>query len=177
MTNLWGMAYIGKLLLVLVLVIQVPKWEFAILLNYVYYRKILDCLIAGCNCHLSHLAASKGGPEYHNKTGFNKEKHQVDLYSFFKKSTCRKGILAHYTEFVGCEKCEEITGYIFTRWLSLEQCCDRETKRFEALKSIFYSEDKKDSIKRFKRLSNGFADPLTVACSFFYCSFTNFHKL
>ena len=37
--------------------------------------------------------------------------------------------------------------------MSLEQCYDREAKRFEALKSMFLSEDEKDSTKSFKRLS------------------------
>ena len=32
---------------------------------------------------------------HHKKTGFNIEEHQVDLYYIFKKSTCRKGILAN----------------------------------------------------------------------------------
>ena len=40
------------------------------------------------------------------------------MYYFFKKSTRRKGILASYTEFSGCEKWEEITRYVSTRWLS-----------------------------------------------------------
>ena len=78
-------------------------------------QKNPDFLIAGCNCHLAHLAASKGGAAYHKQTGFDIEEHQVDLYYFFKKNTRRKGILANYTEFVGCEKWEEITRYVSTR--------------------------------------------------------------
>ena len=54
--------------------------------------------------------------------------------------------------------------------LSLEQCCDRETKRHEALKSTFLSKDEKYSTKHSERLSNDFVDPLS-ACSFLYCSF------
>ena len=43
---------------------------------------------------------------------------------------------------------------------------------------MFLSEDEKDSTKRFERLSNDFADPLTGACStFLSCSFINFHEL
>ena len=131
--------------------------------NYVKSRilqKNPDRLIVGCNCHLAHLAASKGGATYHKKTGFDIEEHKVDLYYIFKKSTRRKGILANYTEFVGCEKWEDITRYVSTRWLSLEQCCDR-LKRFKALKSMFLSDDEKNSTKCFKRLSNDFGDPLT----------------
>ena len=67
------------------------------------------------------------------------------------RSVLLLGILANYTEFAGCEKWDKITRYVFTRWLSLEQCCARERKIFEALKSMFLSEDEKDSTKRFKR--------------------------
>ena len=38
-------------------------------------QKNPDCLIVGCNCHLAHLAASKVGPAYHRKTGFDIEEH------------------------------------------------------------------------------------------------------
>ena len=38
-------------------------------------QKNPDCLIAGCNCHLAHLAASKVCPAYHKKTGFDIEEH------------------------------------------------------------------------------------------------------
>ena len=121
-------------------------------------QKNAHCPIAGCKLPLSLFAASKGGAAYHKKTGFDIEEHQVHLCYFFKKSTRRKGILANYTEFVGGEKWEEITRYVSTGWLPLEQCCGYETKRFEALKSVFLPEDEKDSTKRFKRLSNDFAD-------------------
>ena len=87
--------------------------------------------------------------------------------------------MANYTEFVGCDKWDEIT-YVSPRWLSFEQCCGSETKRFEALKSIFLLQDEKNSTKRFKRLSNDFADPLTdVHVAFFTAGlpiFTNYNK-
>ena len=45
---------------------------------------------------------------------------------------------------------------------------NRETKRYEDLKPMFSSENEKDSTKRFERLSNVFADPLTeVHVAFF----------
>ena len=40
---------------------------------------------------------------------------------------------------------------------------NRETKRYEDLKPMFLSENEKDSTKRFERLPNVFADPLTEA--------------
>ena len=42
--------------------------------------------IAGCNCHLAHLAADKGGEGYTAETGFDCEDHQVDLYYFLNKA-------------------------------------------------------------------------------------------
>ena len=89
-------------------------------------------------------------------------------------------ILAGYTEFFGCEKWKKITRYVSTQWLSLQQCCGCETKRFEALKSRFLLEDEKDNTKRFKRLSNDFADRLTeVHVAFFTATlpiFMNYNK-
>ena len=49
--------------------------------------------IAGCNCHLAHLAAGKSGKAYTSSINFDCEDHQVDLYYFSKRRTCRKGIL------------------------------------------------------------------------------------
>ena len=99
--------------------------------------------IAGCNCHLAHLAAGKGGDAYAAITKFDCEDHQVDLYYFFKRSTHRKGILKEYMDFVGCEW-ENFTRFVSTRWLSLETCCDKEFKKFEALKSMFISRVEKE---------------------------------
>ena len=70
--------------------------------------------IAGCNCHLAHLAAGKGGEAYASVTKFDCEDHQVDLYYFFKRSTRRKGILQEYMDFVGCEW-ENFTRFLSTR--------------------------------------------------------------
>jgi DNA polymerase elongation subunit (family B) len=41
-------------------------------------------------------------------SGFDIEEHQVDLHYYLKNSTCRKGILAEYMDFVGLEW-EELT--------------------------------------------------------------------
>ena len=56
-------------------------------------RKNLDCLIAGFNCHLAYLVASRVGAAY------QKVEYQVDLYYFFNKSNRKKFILADYMEF------------------------------------------------------------------------------
>ena len=59
-------------------------------------EKYSKCFIAGCNCHLAHLAAGKGGSAYPKVSGFDCEEHQVDLYYFFKGSSRRKGILTEF---------------------------------------------------------------------------------
>ena len=68
-----------------------------------FLEKNVACFIAGCNCHLAHLAAASGGKAFKDKTGFNVEDHQVDIYYFFKGSTRRKGILTEYLESTGIE--------------------------------------------------------------------------
>ena len=99
--------------------------------------------IAVCNCHLAHLGAGKGGEAYASITKFDCEDHQVDLYYFFKRSTCRKDILLESMDFVGC-KLENFTKFVSTRWLSLEICCDKKFKRYEALNSMFLSRGEKE---------------------------------
>ena len=103
----------------------------------------VQTFIAGCNCHLAHLAAGKGGDAYAAITKFDCEDHQVDLYYSFKRSTRRKGIFKEYMDFVGCEW-ENFTRFVSTRWLSLETCCNKEFKKFEALKSMFISRGEKE---------------------------------
>ena len=145
------------------------------------FEKNSACFIAGCNCHLVHLAAGKGGVAHSKISGFSCEDHQVDLYYFFRGSTRRKGILAEYLEFVGLEW-ENIVRYIKTRWLSLEHCCNKEVKKFPALKSMFLSRAEKETIDRgketdepgksletkFKRLKKAYEDPLTEVHLAFY---------
>ena len=110
-------------------------------------RRILaenpQTVIAGCNCHLAHLAAGKGGGAYAFVTKFDCEDHQVDSYYFCKRSTRRKGILQEYMDFVGCEW-ENFTRFVSTKWLSLEICCDKELIKYEALRSMFLSRGKKE---------------------------------
>ena len=94
------------------------------------------CFVAGCSCHLVHLAARRGGKAFANVTGFDIEEHQVDLYYYFNLSTRRKGILQEYMEFCDLEW-DEMIRFVKTRWLSREKCCDKEMKKYPALKSLF----------------------------------------
>ena len=138
-----------------------------------------SCFIAGCSCHLAHLAAGKGGKAYTNITSFDVEDHQVDLYYYFKGSTRRKGILSEFVDFVGLEW-EDMSRFAKTRWLCLEKCCDKELRKYPAFKSMFESrtgesskQDRGDETgnqikSKFERLKKAFADPLTeVHISFF----------
>ena len=59
--------------------------------------------MAGCSCHRAHIAARAVGQAYQKIMDFDIEDHQVDMYSFFKNSTQRKGILLEYFEFMGQE--------------------------------------------------------------------------
>ena len=130
---------------------------------------------------MAHLAAGAGGRAFQKVSNFDVEDHQVDIYCYFKGSTRRKGILIEYLQFVGIEW-EEMSRFVNTRWHCLERCCDKEQRKYPALKSLFTSrtesslrqdkgneeDDEKSTKKRFKRLKETFADPLTeVYISFF----------
>ena len=82
-----------------------------------------------------------------------------------------------FLEFVDLEW-EDIVRYVSTRWLSLEKCCDKELKKFPALKAMFQSRDDKDA--RFLRLKASYEDLLTeVHVSFFTSAlpmFTTYNK-
>ena len=41
------------------------------------------CSLAGCNCHLVHLAVGRGGKAHAKVFGFDVEEHQVDEYMEF----------------------------------------------------------------------------------------------
>ena len=55
-----------------------------------------------------------------------------------------------------------------TRWLSLERCCDKEIRKYPALKSMFLSRNESDA--RFVRLRTSYQDPLTEIYVLFYTS-------
>ena len=94
--------------------------------------------VAGCSCHLAHLAAGAVGQAYQGITDFDMGDHQVDMYYFFKNSTRQKGILLEYLEFMG-QEWENMSRFVQTWWLSLENCCNKEFKKFPSLKSMFQS--------------------------------------
>lgn len=139
------------------------------------------CFIAGCSCHLAHLAAGRGGKAYTSTSGFDMEEHQVDFYYYFKKSSRRKGILSEYMDFNDLEW-NNVVRCVRNRWLPLQLCCEKELKKFPALVSLFRSrtkdsnrEDNGDEdadsggkVNRFSRLKKAYEDPLTeVRISFF----------
>ena len=111
------------------------------------HEKKASYFIADCNCYLLHLAADRGDSAYSAVSGVDFQDHQVDLYYFFHSSTRRKGILTEYIEFVGLES-QNIVQYVRPCWLSLEYCCNKELKKFLALKSIFLSRAEKEVIDK-----------------------------
>ena len=73
-----------------------------------------NSFIAGCNCHLSHLAAAKGADAFSSVTGFDIEDHKVDIYYYFSKSTKRNGVLLKFLGFVDLEWGQVILKSMFT---------------------------------------------------------------
>ena len=59
-------------------------------------KKDKECFIAGCNCHLCHLAAGAGGKAFPKEYGFEIDEHKVDLSYFYKGSSKREGSLVEY---------------------------------------------------------------------------------
>ena len=122
----------------LVLTTQIQIWELGTLLSREFCKKNSDVFVTGCSCHLAHLAAGAGGQTYQGVTDFDMEDHQVDMYYFFKNSTQRKGIRLECLQFMG-QEWEHMSGFVQTQWLSWENCCNKEFKKFPSLKSMFQS--------------------------------------
>ena len=53
-------------------------------------EKNSSCFIAGCNCHLVHLAAGKGGQAYESISSFSCEDHNVISITFFQRQLKKK---------------------------------------------------------------------------------------
>ena len=99
--------------------------------------------IAGCPCHLAHIAASHANESFSEFVNLSVEDVCVDCYYWFDKSTKRKGKLTEYFEFCNQEY-QSVLKHLSVRWLSLEQCMERILKKFPSLKAYFESEDFQD---------------------------------
>ena len=113
--------------------------------------------IAGCPCHLAHIAASHANESFSSYVDLSVEDVCVDCYYWFDKSTKRKGKLTEYFEFCNQEY-QSVLKHLSVRWLSLERCMERILKKLPSLKAYFQSEDFHDD--RFKRLNCWFTNPL-----------------
>lgn len=58
-----------------------------------------EIFIAGCPCHLAHIAASHANDAFSDVLGLNVEDVCVDCFYWFDKSSKRKGKLLEYFEF------------------------------------------------------------------------------
>lgn len=113
--------------------------------------------IAGCPCHLAHIAASHANESFSDFVNLSVEDVCVDCYYWFDKSTKRKGKLTEYFEFCNQEY-QTVLKHLSVRWLSLERCMERILKKLPSLKAYFQSEDFQDD--RFQRLNHWFSNPL-----------------
>ena len=134
--------------------------------------------IAGCPCHLAHIAASHANESFSNYVNLSVEDVCVDCYYWFDKSTKRKGKLTEYFEFCNQEY-QSVLKHLSVRWLSLERCMERILKKLPSLKAYFQSEDFQDA--RFQRLNDWFANPLLEPSLLFNAAaisiFTSFNRL
>ena len=58
-----------------------------------FLEKSQNVFIAGCPCHLAHIAASKSHDACSDYIGLNIDNVMVDLFYWFDKSAKRKGKL------------------------------------------------------------------------------------
>ena len=143
-----------------------------------FLEKNENVFIAGCPCHLAHIAASNAHDDFCEYISLNVEDVMVDLFYWFDKSAKRKGKLKEYFEFCDQEY-QSVLKHLSVRWLSLEKCISRTTLKFTSLKAYFLNESFAD--ERFQRLEEKFNNPLLEPCMLFLSSalplFTHFNQL
>ena len=143
-----------------------------------FVNKNPEIFVAGCPCHLAHIAASHANDSFSEILGFNVEDVCIDCFYWFDKSSKRKGKLLEYFDFCNQEY-QAVLKHLSVRWLSLQRCMDRILKKYPSLKSYFSSEDFED--QRFQRLSTLFSNPLLEPALLFRTSsislFTKFNLL
>ena len=64
-----------------------------------FLKRNENVFIAGCPCHLAHIAASNSDDAFSEYIGLNVEDVMVDLFDWFDKSTKRKGKLKNILNF------------------------------------------------------------------------------
>ena len=135
------------------------------------------CFVAGCPCHLAHIAASTANDAFSINVGVSVEDVCVDCYCWFDKSAKRKGKLTQYFEFCN-QDYQAVLKHLSVCWLSLERCMERILKKLPSLKAYFINENCVD--ERSKRLNSWFANPLLEPALLFNSAdismFTNFNR-
>ena len=134
--------------------------------------------VAGCPCHLAHIAASHANDAFSDILGINVEDICIDCFYWFSKSSKRKGKLLEYFELCN-QDYQAVLKHLSIRWLSLQRCIDRILKKYPSLKSYFLSEESPD--QRFQRLCDRFGNPLLEPALLFQSAaislFTHFNLL
>ena len=100
-------------------------------------------MIAGCPCHLAHIAAGHANDGFSNYINLNIEDVCVDDFYWLDKSTKRKGKLVEYLEFFDQEY-QFVLKHQSVRWPLLEYCLVRILKMFPSLRLYFVSEGFRD---------------------------------
>lgn len=143
-----------------------------------FLEKKPEIFVGGCPCHLAHIAASQANDAFSEVLGLNVENVCIDAFYWFDKSSKRKGKLTEYFEFCD-QEFQGVLKHLSVRWLSLERCLERITRKFPSLKSYFLSEHWAD--ERFQRLHAWFENPMLELALLFQTSvismFTNFNLL
>ena len=137
-----------------------------------------ELFVAGCPCHLAHIAASHANDAFSDILGINVEDICIDCFYWFSKSSKRKGKLLEYFELCN-QDYQAVLKHLSIRWLSLQRCIDRILKKYPSLKSYFLSEESPD--QRFQRLCDRFGNPLLEPALLFQSAaislFTHFNLL
>ncbi|XP_072173823.1 uncharacterized protein [Diadema setosum] len=102
-------------------------------------RRAPSVFIAGCPCHLMHLAAGKAAKQLPVQV----DELLIDIFYFLEKSSKRKQKFKSFQRKAGVPE-HKIVKHVSTRWLSLGHCIERLLEQWDALLAFFEEEDKKN---------------------------------
>ncbi|XP_063966229.1 uncharacterized protein LOC135156785 [Lytechinus pictus] len=113
-------------------------------------KKTPSLYVAGCPCHLMHIAAERASKHLPVKI----DDLLIDIFYHLEKSSKRKQSFKAHQEKTGAPP-HKILKHVSTRWLSLGHCIARLLEQWDALLSFFTEEVAKEKTTNKKHVEQG----------------------
>ena len=109
-------------------------------------RKNPSIFMAGCVCHLIHIAAEKGAA----CLPFDVSQLLIDVYYYLDKSSKRQSFFKEM-QLLHDVKQAKILKHVSTRWLSIKKCLPQLLENWEPFYTFFKSKNQQQPQPRTKK--------------------------